>query len=134
MTTTIRKAVLLLVAMALAASACTTSDGSGGGPGGGDLQSIPKGCTAIDMAVSPEKVDLLTDLARTFNASDEAKAGGRCAFVRVQKKSSGVGMSLLVDGWPDEATNGPRPVIWSPASAAWGAILNYRLSTAGQPA
>ena len=78
--------------------------------------------------MSPEKVELLTDLARTFNSSDEAKPGGRCAFVRVQRKSSGVGMSLLVDGWPDEATNGPRPVIWSPASSAWGAILNYRLS------
>ena len=133
MRTTMHKAVLLLVAVALAAGACTTSDGSGGGPGGGDLQSIPKGCTAIDMAVSPEKVDLLTDLARSFNSSDKAKPGGRCAFVRVQKKSSGVGMSLLVDGWPDEATNGPRPVIWSPASSAWGSVLNYRLSTAGQP-
>jgi len=126
--------VVVLLALALAAGACSSSDGSGGGPGGTGLQSIPKGCTAIDMAVSPEKVELLTDLARTFNGSDAAKPGGRCAFVRVQRKSSGVGMSLLVDGWPDEATNGPRPVIWSPASAAWGAILDYRLSTAGQPA
>ena len=130
----LHRTIVVLVAVALAAGACSTSDGSGGGPGGSGLQSIPKGCTAIDMAVSPEKVDLLTDLANTFNASKEAKAGGKCAFVRVQKKSSGVGMSLLVDGWPDEATNGPRPVIWSPASSAWGAILNYRLSTAGQPA
>ncbi|MEA2972249.1 MAG: Ca-activated chloride channel [Actinomycetota bacterium] len=135
MRTRFQRTVVVVVAVALAAGACSTSDGSGGGPGGGDgLQSIPKGCTAIDMQVSPEKVELLTDLARTFNSSDEAKPGGRCAFVRVQRKSSGVGMSLLVDGWPDEATNGPRPVIWSPASSAWGAILNYRLSTAGQPA
>ncbi len=130
-----RRTVVLLVAMALTAAGCSTSDGTGGGPGGGGgLEAIPRGCTAIDMAVSPEKVELLTDLARTFNSSDEAKPGGRCAFVRVQRKTSGIGMSLLVDGWPDEATNGPRPVTWSPASSAWGAVLNHRLSTAGQPA
>jgi Ca-activated chloride channel family protein len=123
--------VVLGLVLAMTAAACTT-----GGSGGGDTgtQSVPKGCAAIDMAVSPEKVELLTDLARTFNSSPEAKPGGRCAFVRVRKTSSGVGMSLLTEGWPDEATNGPRPVIWSPASAAWGAILNQRLSTAGQPA
>src|SRR5205085_6081248 len=112
----------------LTAVACSSGggggDSAGGGPGGNSTQAVPKGCAAIDMAVSPEKVELLTDLARTFNGSDDAKPGGRCAFVRVKRTSSGVGRALLADGWPDEATNGPRPVIWSPASSAWGAILN----------
>ena len=129
------RAVVIALALALTAAACSVSDGDGGGPGSGSgAQSVPKGCTAIDMAVSPEKVELLTELARTFNASDESKAGGRCAFVRVKRTSSGVGMSLLTEGWPDEANNGPRPVIWSPASSAWGAILNHRLAAISQPA
>jgi Ca-activated chloride channel family protein len=132
-----RRTIFLLVALALTAAACSTGSGTDGGSGDfgdGGTQSVPKGCAAIDMAVSPEKVELLTDLARTFNESDEAKPGGRCAFVRIKRTSSGVGMSLLTEGWPDEATNGPRPVIWSPASSAWGAILNHRLAAAGQAA
>ena len=128
------RAIILGLVLALAAGACSTGGGSGGGPGGSGTQSVPKGCAAIDMAVSPEKVELLTDLARTFNDSDESKPGGRCAFVRVKRTSSGVGMSLLTEGWPDETTNGPKPVIWSPASSAWGAILNHRLAGIGQPA
>jgi Ca-activated chloride channel family protein len=42
-------------------------------------------------------------------------------------------MQLLADGWPDEAANGTRPVVWSPASSAWGAILNEKLRVANQP-
>lgn len=129
-----RRVVVLGLILALTAAACETGGGTGGGPAGSGTQAVPKGCAAIDMAVSPEKVELLTDLARTFNDSDEAKPGGRCAFVRVKRTSSGVGMSLLTEGWPDEATNGPRPVIWSPASSAWGAILNHRLGAIGQAA
>jgi len=132
-----------LVALALVAAACTVTSGSGsggsgsGGSGsGGDgngAQAAPKGCTTVDVASSPEKFELLTDLAKTFNSSKDAKTGG-CTFVRILKKSSGEAMALLTDGWPDETTNGPKPVVWSPASSAWGAILNQRLSVAGQPA
>ena len=124
-----RRPILLLVALALVATACTAGSDSGGGDG----QTAPKGCTTVDVASSPEKVELFTDLARRFNGSNAAKEGG-CTFVRVLRKSSGEAMQLLADGWPDEATNGTRPVVWSPASSAWGAILNHRLSLAGQPA
>ena len=123
----------LLVALALAAGACTATSGSGSGSGGGAVPSAPKGCTTVDVASSPEKVELLTELGRTFNGSKASKEGG-CAFVRVLKKSSGEAMQLLTDGWPDEAANGPKPVVWSPASSAWGAILNQRLAVAGRPA
>jgi Ca-activated chloride channel family protein len=116
-----------LVAVALAAlavaAACGGDDGKGGD--GDGLQEIPEGCIAVDMAVSPEKVTLLSDLARRFNDSDAAQEGG-CAVVRIQRKSSGAGMQLLSDGWPDEAANGPKPVVWSPASSAWAAILNQK--------
>src|SRR5690606_24172213 len=47
-------------------------------------------------------------------------------------KSSGGAATLLAEGW-DEATEGPRPVIWSPAASSWGAVLNQRLAEQGKP-
>ncbi|MDP9072165.1 MAG: substrate-binding and VWA domain-containing protein, partial [Actinomycetota bacterium] len=124
--------------MAAVAGGCTTADDDGGGGGvfgGGDSpEQAPEGCTTVDAAVSPEKLELLTALAATFNRSDEARAGGGCAFVRVQRKSSGAAATLLADGWRDERADGPRPVIWSPAASSWGAVLNQRLSERGQAA
>jgi Ca-activated chloride channel family protein len=84
------------------------------------------------MAVSPEKIDLISALAKAFNQEGE-KVGGTCVFVRPQRKSSGAAESLLAGGW-DEKSDGPRPVIWSPASSSWGAILNQRLAEHGEPA
>jgi Ca-activated chloride channel family protein len=118
----------VLVALALLASACTFSSED---PDRVSPDSVPENCTAIDVASSPEKFDLLTDLARRFNSSSEAREGG-CAFVRIQNKASGLGMQLLTTGWPDETADGPRPVIWSPAARSWGAVLNERLRQAGQ--
>jgi Ca-activated chloride channel family protein len=93
---------------------------------------VPAGCAAVEMAVSPEKFDLLTELAGKFNNSDEATVGGRCAFVRVKRVASGGAAQLLVEGWRDEATNGPRPVVWSPSASSWGAIVNQRLADRGE--
>ena len=59
----------------------------------------------------------LTQLAEEFNRSDPAKEAKPCAFVRVNRVSSGVGLTLLSEGWTDEGRDGPRPVIWSPAVA-----------------
>jgi Ca-activated chloride channel homolog len=100
--------------------------------GGGDLAD-PGNCTPVDMAVSSEKIALLNALANDFNGSDEADLGNdRCAFVRVQVKASGAAMQLLANSWPDAKVNGPQPVVWSPASSAWGAILNQRLDDKGE--
>ncbi|MGI9023741.1 MAG: extracellular solute-binding protein [Acidimicrobiales bacterium] len=125
--------VLALVVAAMVATACTSAKDDSASSGGG-TEAVPEGCTAVDLASSPEKIDLLTDLVRTFNGSAASKSGDTCAFVRLQKKSSGTAEQLLAQGWPDEATNGPRPVVWSPASSAWGAVLNEQLRAAGQPA
>jgi len=116
-----------LAVLAVVAAACTSEPGPSGEGGSG----VPKGCTAVDVASSPEKFELLTDLARRFNGSAAAKIDAGCGFVRVQRVSSGVGLQLLTDEWPDEAANGPRPVVWSPASSAWATILNFRRS--GRP-
>ena len=121
----------LTVTLLLALTACSfLPGGDETGDGSGVSLEDPGDCVVVDMAVSPEKIDLLQDLARTFNASVAAKVGDQCVFVRPQRKASGAAMSLLTDGW-DEAVEGPMPVIWSPASSAWGAILNQRLTDKG---
>lgn len=142
------RALGVLVVLALVVAACTPSADGGGetldggdGRGEGDLtqgglaQADPGGCTTVDMAVSSEKIDLLTDLANEFNGSDESQdveaIGGGCIFVRPQTKASGLAADLLATGW-DTDLEGPLPVIWSPASAAWGQVLNQRLIDAGE--
>jgi Ca-activated chloride channel homolog len=91
-------------------------------------------CITVDMQVSPEKVDLLTDLAKRFNDSDRASLDGECITVHVVQKSSGEAASLLADDWPNPKANGPRPVVWSPASSAWGQVVNQRRADAGKKA
>ena len=126
-------ALLAALAVLLLAQACS-GKGNGTGSQSTGLGDVPKGCTAVDAASSPEKVELLTKLAAAFNASPAAHEGGHCTFVRVQKKSSGVAATALAAGWRDEAVDGPQPTIWSPAASSWGAVLNYRLGKANQPA
>jgi Ca-activated chloride channel homolog len=113
-----------LLATALVVTACSSGD-DGGGEG-----ADPGDCLVVDVASSPEKIELLTDLAETFNESDEATLGDECVFVRVQSKSSGLAEQLLAEGW-DEGAEGPRPVIWSPASSTWGAVLDQHRDEAG---
>jgi Ca-activated chloride channel family protein len=88
-------------------------------------------CITVEAAVSSEKIDLLTDLAERFNDSDQARVDGECVYVEVRSKSSGAATTALAEGW-DEAAEGPRPVIWSPAASSWGTILNQRLSEQGE--
>ena len=126
--------VVPLAVVAVMALAQTCSNGDDGGGSAGGPGEVPSGCTAVDAAVSPEKVELLTRLASDFNDSDAAREGGRCTFVRIQRKSSGTAATVLAAGWGDQEAEGPQPVIWSPAASSWGAVLNHRLSGAGQPA
>lgn len=119
-----------LLAALLLAAACSSESGSDGAV---DDFGDPGDCTVIDVSVSSEKIDLLTVLAKDFNASDEARTDDGCAFVRVQSKSSGGAAQLLASEW-DEQVEGPRPVIWSPAASTWGAVLNQRLEDRGAPA
>ena len=139
---------LLLVALVTAgtlATACTpalTQSGSndieitpptfrGGAAAPSDIKI--GNCIVLDITVSPEKIDLLNDLANTFNASADARVNNKCIAVRPQSQSSGAAMQALADGW-NEATEGPAPVVWSPAGSTWGAILNQRLADKSQPA
>lgn len=91
------------------------------------------GCITVDIASSPEKLELLTDLAKRFSRSGDANISGRCVAVKVAKQSSGAAASLLAADWPKPAKNGVRPVIWSPAASTWGAVLDQRRADAGKP-
>jgi Ca-activated chloride channel family protein len=127
-----KRIVALLLFATLAAAACSADDSGETASDGTSIEDIlgdPGDCLVVDMSVSPEKIDLLTDLARTFNRSG-VEVDGECVFVRPQSKSSGLGASLLTNGWNEDA-EGPQPVIWSPASSAWGAIVDQRRTEAG---
>jgi Ca-activated chloride channel family protein len=87
-------------------------------------------CVVLNIAVSSEKIDLLTQLAKDFNATTP-KVGNKRIVAQPKTKASGLGADLLVNGWDEEA-EGPKPDIWSPASSAWGAVVDQRLTQQGK--
>src|SRR3954466_3819092 len=89
-------------------------------------------CITVDMAVQLNQYPLMPELARRFNGSDDAQVAGRCIHVSGSSKSSGAATTLLEEGWPNPAQNGPKPVVWSPAANSWRLILNQRLADAGR--
>jgi Ca-activated chloride channel homolog len=124
-----KRLVLLVLAGLLVA--CSAGDDDVAGDGSDTDFGDPGDCTVIDAAISPEKIDLVSDLARTFNASADSEDGERCWFVQPYRKSSGAGARALYEGW-DEQADGPLPVIWSPAASTWGQVVNRRLEQSGQ--
>ena len=92
-----KRIVALLLLATLVAAACSADDSGETASDETTIEDIlgdPGDCLVVDMSVSPEKIDLLTDLARTFNRSG-VEVDGECVFVRPQSKSSGLGASLL---------------------------------------
>ena len=69
MTRTLHRTFAALVALGLLAAACTAKEGA---IDDGNVDDDPGDCIVVDLSVSPEKVDLLTELAQDFNGSDEA--------------------------------------------------------------
>jgi Ca-activated chloride channel homolog len=129
----VRSAALLVGLAALLAASCSDEES------GDDFSSAfddPGDCIVVDAAVSPEKITLLADLARTFN-DDDHEVDGECVFVRPVRKSSGGAMQLLAQGWGEsealQEVEGPPPVIWSPAASTWGAVLDQVLSERDAP-
>lgn len=116
-----------LAALGLAMAACLPTGGSEEPP-----TAVREGCIEIAAHVSSEKLTLITELANDFNATDP-EVDGECIGVTVFRTASGRGAQLLAEGWPADGSAGPSPVLWSPASSAWGAVLNERLERQGQP-
>jgi Ca-activated chloride channel homolog len=100
---------------------------TGAGDEGGDSAAPVRddsGCVVLQVAASSEKAALLRDLAADY-VDDDGEAGGTCARVEVTSKASGGAMEALGRGW-DDALDGPRPDVWSPASTSWTALLRQR--------
>lgn len=119
-----------LVVLAVLASSCISIGGEDE-PGDPGSVTVPDGCREVPAHVSSEKMTLLSALAAEFNATGP-EVDGECVAITVYRTASGRGAQLLAEGWPADGSAGPEPVLWSPASAAWGAVLNERLSQAGQ--
>jgi Ca-activated chloride channel family protein len=122
--------VALFIGLTLVLTACVGLDGTGTTGAGA---TVPAGCIEVPAAVSSEKVTLLTGLAESFNATNP-EFDGACVAVTIQRVASGLAAQLLAAGWPADGSAGPEPVLWSPASTAWGAVVNQRLSDKGEPA
>ncbi len=91
--------------------------------GGSGSADAPK-CTgsdaiALNIASSPEKVGVVQAAAQAYSGRTVA---GHCVDVVVRSKSSGVAMNALAAGW-NEATDGPRPDVWTPAASGWVNLL-----------
>ncbi|MBI2703833.1 MAG: substrate-binding domain-containing protein [Actinobacteria bacterium] len=100
----------------------------------GDESSIVGQCKAEDcirvpIAVSSEKIDLLTEMAKGFNAT-QTKVGDKRVAIDPKAKASGAGAQQLIEGW-QASTDDPQPVIWTPAASSWGQIVDQRLAEKG---
>jgi Ca-activated chloride channel family protein len=111
-------------------AACSSSSKVTGNDEFGVEGCNPDDCLVVDVAVSSEKIDLLSELAKDFNASSTT-TGDKRIVVAPKTKASGGAASLLATGW-DEQVEGPRPVVWTPASSVWGAVLDQRLTEQGK--
>lgn len=87
-------------------------------------------CIPLQVTASSEKAALLGEIAADYNGANRS-VNDRCVDMRVKSLASGAAASALARDW-DEAANGPRPDVWSPASSSWAEILQQRLSVAGR--
>lgn len=122
-----RTVLTAVLAVVTAACGVATETTTAGGPTG---QVVPAGCREIPVHVSSEKFTLIDGLATELNATGP-EVDGTCVAYTVHRTASGRGAALLAEGWPADGSAGPAPVLWSPASSAWGAVVNERLARAG---
>ena len=127
----LRPRALMAAALACALFAAACSGGDDDSTAADFDLGDPGDCVVVDITVSSEKIELINALAKEYNEQGDTISGGTCIFVRPQKRASGAAAQQLAAGW-NEQTDGPMPVIWSPASSAWGAITNQRLLDADQ--
>ena len=97
---------------------------SAGGRCGGDELTLA-------VTASSEKAQLMKQLATAYTREGHA-VDGRCVRVEVTSKASGGAMAALAKGW-DEATDGPRPDVWTPASSGWVRLLEQRTLATDRP-
>jgi Ca-activated chloride channel homolog len=107
-----------------------TSSGDGGGTGTAAGRCVGDAVT-LAVTASSEKAQLLKQLAADYMDQRPA-VDGRCVQVEVTSKASGGAMAALANGW-DEASDGPRPDVWTPASSGWVRLLEQRTQATDRP-
>ena len=85
--------------------ACNVNVDKGSDLGGG--ADDPGDCTVVDMAVSPEKIDLLTQLAKDFNTATRPRTASVRLRPACRQDVLGRAATLLADGWPTRRATGP---------------------------
>lgn len=130
-----RSRVPLVVAALVGIVAVVAVRSATGGGGGDDSSSagpaVPEGCVLLQVSASSEKAALLGQIAAEY-AERDGEADGTCARVSVTSKASGGSTEALARGW-DEAVDGPRPDVWSPASSSWTGLLRQRTAARDAP-
>lgn len=126
-------AVLVGLALIVGVRACA-SGGSGediAGPDPSASVPIDPNCRVVTVAASSEKAALLREMAAEYNGQGRT-IEGQCAQVNVTTKASGGAEAALARGW-DEAVDGPRPDVWTPASSSWAVLLRQELAEQDKP-
>ena len=90
------------------------------------IAAINVGCLELVVASSNEKYELLSDIAKTYQAPAVDR---KCVTVKVIQKASGTAERSLARGWVGEAQ--PRPDVWSPAARTWLILLTQDRKEAG---
>ena len=103
--------------------------GAAGSTGGPPATHAPGSCTVVHLTASSEKAALLKQVAAAWNGTD---VDGTCAQVLVTSKASGGAADALARGW-DEAADGPRPDVWSPAATSWTQLLRQKTTVLDKP-
>jgi Ca-activated chloride channel family protein len=89
------------------------------------------GSLPLQVVVSPDQAGVVTQAA----AEDERRrpaVDDRCVDVQVDGTDSVETAAALSAGW-DEATQGPRPDVWVPASSAWALQVALKQQATKQP-
>jgi Ca-activated chloride channel family protein len=123
--------VAAIVGIALIVGVKLLTGGSSDKPATTTTGGLPlaKDCTTVHLAASSEKAALLTQIAKDWNGT---KVGGQCAQVSVVSKASGGAADALARGW-NEALDGPRPDVWSPAASSWTQLLRQKTTALDKP-
>jgi len=89
-----------------------------------------EGNLPLQVAVSPDQAGVVSQAAAEYERRRPA-VGDRCVDVQVRGTDSVEAAAALSRGW-DEATQGPRPDVWVPASSTWALQVALRQQAAHQ--
>jgi len=89
------------------------------------------GSLPLQVVASPDQAEVITQAAAEYVRRRPA-VDDRCVVVHVRGTDSVEAAAALSAGW-DEATQGPRPDVWVPASSAWALQVALRQEATNQP-